>query len=125
MSEPIFLDLPIALLIHQEQIEAFGGSLGLRDQNNLESALGQARHTWDYTQNIFETAAQYGFSLARNHPFIDGNKRIAAACMLVFLDLNGYEPDYNVEDLFTWTMEAAVGSITREQLAERLRSQAA
>ncbi|MDT8376255.1 MAG: type II toxin-antitoxin system death-on-curing family toxin [Mariprofundaceae bacterium] len=121
MKEPVFIDLAIALLIHQEQIEAFGGGHGLRDQNSLESALGQARHTWNYTQDIFETAAQYCYSLARNHPFVDGNKRIAAACMLVFLDINGYEPDYSVEDVFIWTMEVAVGSLSREELAERLR----
>ncbi len=121
MNEPLFIDLPIALLIHQEQIEAFGGSHGLRDQNALESALGQAKQTWAYTNDLFEAAAQYGYSLARNHPFVDGNKRIAAAAMLVFLDINGIEPNYHVEDIFTWAMEAAVGSITREELAKRLR----
>jgi len=52
---------------------------------------------------------------------VDGNKRVAAACMLVFLDMNDFEPGYNVEDIFTWVMETAVGSISREELAERLR----
>lgn len=121
MNQPVFIDLPIALLIHQEQIEAFGGSHGLWNQNGLESALGQAQQTWSYTEDIFETAAQYGYSLARNHPFVDGNKRAAAACMLVFLDMNDLKPEYNVEDIFTWVMETAVDSISREKLAERLR----
>ncbi len=121
MKQPVFIDLPIALLVHQEQIEAFGGSHGLRNQNGLESALGQAKQTWSYTKDIYETAAQYGYSLARNHPFVDGNKRVAAACMLVFLDMNGLEPEFNVEDIFTWIMETAVGSISREELAARLR----
>ena len=121
MKQPVFIDLPIALLIHQEQIEAFGGSHGLRNQNGLESALGQAQQTWSYTKDIFEAAAQYGYSLARNHPFVDGNKRVAAACMLVFLDMNGLEPEFNVEDIFIWIMETAVGSISREALAAHLR----
>jgi len=121
LKQPVFIDLPIALLVHQEQIEAFGGSHGLRNQNGLESALGQAKQTWSYTKDIYETAAQYGYSLARNHPFVDGNKRVAAACMLVFLDMNGLEPEFNVEDIFTWIMETAVGSISREELAARLR----
>jgi len=121
LKQPVFIDLPIALLIHQEQIEAFGGSHGLRNQNGLESALGQAQQTWSYTKDIYETAAQYGYSLARNHAFVDGNKRVAAACMLVFLDLNGLEQEYSAEEIFTWTMQTAVGSISREDLAARLR----
>ena len=121
MSQPVFIDLPIALVIQQEQIEAFGGSHGLRDQALLESALGQARHTWEYTGDIFETAAQYCFSLANNHPFIDGNKRIGAACMLVFLELNGIEPACSAEELFLWVMETATSSIDRQQLAARMR----
>jgi len=60
-------------------------------------------------------------SLSRNHPFLDGNKRIAAACMLVFLDLNGIEPTFGSGELFEWTMEAAIGAVKRDELAERLR----
>lgn len=121
MTEPVFIDLRIALLIQQEQIEAFGGSHGLRDQHLLESALGQAQQTWAYTSDIYETAAQYCYSLSSNHPFVDGNKRMGAACMLVFLELNNIEPNCSVEELFTWAMEVATGSISRQELASRLR----
>ena len=118
---PRFLSVEAALYIHREQIEAHGGAHGLRDQNGLESALGAAEQTFAYTARLHEAAAQYLVSLSRNHPFLDGNKRIAAACMLVFLDLNGIEPTFDSAELFEWTMEVAVGALKREQLAERLR----
>jgi death-on-curing protein len=117
-----FLGVDAALLIHREQIEAFGGAHGLRDRNGLESALGAAEQTYAYTDDIAEAAAQYCVSLSRNHPFLDGNKRVAAACMLVFLDLNGIEPAFGSTELFEWTMEAAVGAIDRAQLAARVRA---
>ena len=116
-----FLSVEAALFIHREQIEAHGGSHGLRDQNGLESALGAAAPALAYTGSLHEAAAQYLVSLSRNHPFLDGNKRIAAACMLVFLDLNGIEPTFGSGELFEWTMEAAIGAVKREQLAERIR----
>ena len=120
---PRFLSLEAALFIHREQIEAHGGAHGLRDQNGLESALGAAEQTFAYTGSLHEAAAQYLVSLSRNHPFLDGNKRIAAACMLVFLDLNGIKAAFGPADLFEWTMEVAVGALKREALAERLRRQ--
>ena len=118
---PRFLSVEAALFIHREQIEAHGGAHGLRDQNGLESALGAAEQTFAHTDSLHEAAAQYLVSLSRNHPFLDGNKRIAAACMVVFLDLNGIEPTFGSAELFEWTMEVAVGALKREPLAERLR----
>jgi death-on-curing protein len=116
-----FLSVEAALFIHREQIEAHGGAHGLRDQSGLESALGAAQQVFAYTGSLHEAAAQYLVSLSRNHPFFDGNKRIAAACMLVFLDLNGIETTFGPAELFEWTMEAAIGAVKRERLAERLR----
>ena len=118
-----FLSVEAALFIHREQIEAHGGAHGLRDQNGLEAALGAAEQTFAYTDDLHEAAAQYLVSLARNHPFLDGNKRIAAACMLVFLDLNGIESNFGSADLFEWTLEAAIGVLKREQLAQKIRNQ--
>ena len=97
---PRFLSVEAALFIHREQIEAHGGAHGLRDQNGLESALGAAERAFAYTDSLHESAAQYLVSLSRNHPFLDGNKRIAAACMVVFLDLNGIEPTFGSAELF-------------------------
>ena len=116
-----FLSVEAALFIHREQIEAHGGAHGLRDQSGLESALGAAAQPFAYTGSLHQAAAQYLVSLSRNHPFLDGNKRIAAACMLVFLDLNGIEPTFGSAELFEWTMEAAIGAVNREPVAERLR----
>jgi len=122
VSAPGFLSPQAALLLHHQQIEAFGGTHGVRDYALLESAVGQAQQTWVYTSDIHETAAQYGVSISRNHPFVDGNKRTAVACMLVFLDMNDMKINYAPEDIFAWAMEMAIGAINREELAEKLRS---
>ena len=89
---PKFIGVEAAFAIHHDQINTFGGPHGVRDHGLLESALGQARQTYAYTKDIYEAAAQYGVSLAKDHPFLDGNKRTAADCMLTFLVLNGIEP---------------------------------
>jgi len=121
VKQVVFIDLPAAFLIHQEQIETFGGTQGIRDRNLLESAIGQARHTLEYTGDIYETAAQYAYSIACNHPFLDGNKRTATACMLVFLDLNALPLPYAADDIFDWIMQIASGKLSRKELAEQLR----
>jgi death-on-curing protein len=82
---PKFLGLDAVLAIHYDQINTFGGAHGIRDQGGLESALGQAKQTYAYTRDLHQAAAQYLVSIARNHPFLDGNKRTAADCMLTFL----------------------------------------
>lgn len=89
MTDLFFISKSLALIMHSQQIDRFGGDSGLRDAALLESALGAARQTWHYTGDLFQTAAQYCYSIANNHPFVDGNKRTAAACMLVFLVANG------------------------------------
>jgi len=118
---PRFIGLDAALAMHQVQIEVFGGTQGLRDQGLLESALGQAQSTYVYTNDIYEAAAQYCLSLAKNHPFLDGNKRIAAACMLTFLVMNRIEPTMDSAQLFDWTMRIAMGDLDRPGLAILLR----
>ena len=118
---PRFIGLDGALAIHHDQINAFGGTHGLRDQGLLESALGQAQNTYLYTNDVFEAAAQYCVSIAKNHPFLDGNKRIAAACMLTFLVLNRIEPTSTSAQLFDWTMQVAIGKLDRQGLAVLLR----
>ena len=93
MAELFFISKTLALAIHRQQIERFGGTQGIRDEALLESALGAARQTWHYSRDIFQTAAQYCYSIANNHPFLDGNKRVAAACMLVFWRLSSTTGD--------------------------------
>ena len=119
---PRFLRLEVVLAIHYDQVETFGGLQGGRDTGLLESALGQAEQTYGYTEDLHAAAAaQYCVSLAKNHPFLDGNKRTAADCMLTFLVLNGVEPTLTSEQLFEWTLSVAVGKIDRDALAKRLR----
>jgi death-on-curing protein len=118
---PKFLGSDALLAIHYDQINTFGGAHGIRDQGRLESALGQAKQTYAYTRDLYQAAAQYLVSIARNHPFLDGNKRTAADCMLTFLVLNGVGPAVSAEQLFEWTMLAAVGKLDRPGLARLLK----
>src|SRR4030067_480787 len=119
---PKFIGVEAAFAIHHDQINTFGGPHGVRDHGLLESALGQARQTYAYTKDIYEAAAQYGVSLAKDHPFLYGNKRTAADCMLTFLVLNGIEPTPTPEQLFEWTLRVAVGELDRAGLAKLLRT---
>ena len=117
---PRFLPLEAVLAIHHDQVNTFGGSHGLRDQGLLESALGQARQTYGYTNDIYQAAAQYCVSIAKNYPFVDGSKRTAADSMLTFLVLNGIEPALTSEQLYEWTIRVAIGKLARPQLAALL-----
>ncbi|HYP57209.1 MAG TPA: type II toxin-antitoxin system death-on-curing family toxin [Beijerinckia sp.] len=92
MKEPIWLDLDIVLDIHAEQLALFGGPDGVRDLNLLESALARPLNRFAYGEtDLAALSAAYAFGIARNHPFIDGNKRTSFAAFLVFLGLNGIE----------------------------------
>jgi len=94
MIEPDFLSVDDVLLIHDEQIQTYGGIHGIRDEGLLESAVmtPQASFGGEYLhQGLFEMAAAYGFHIAENQPFLDGNKRTALSSALVFLDVNSVE----------------------------------
>lgn len=118
---PRFLSKQAVLLIHRQQIERFGGSFGIRDESLLDSALGAAEQGWHYSGDLYRTAAQYCYSLARNHPFIDGNKRVATAAMLIFLALNQVRPRLTSEEIYQWLIAIVTGQWSRDDLAERLR----
>ena len=90
MSEPRWITLTQAIRMHGEQLAIFGGPAGLRDQGLLESALDRPRNKFQYGEHdLAVLAASYAFGLAKNHPFIDGNKRAAFLVMVVFLRKNG------------------------------------
>ncbi len=120
MDEPVFLSKATVLWMQQRQIERFGGSHGLRDDKLLESALGAAKQCWIYTENIYQVAAQYCLSLAKNHAFVDGNKRIAAAVMLTFLSLNKHEPTMTADQLYDWVIAITTSQMDRIALAKLL-----
>ena len=91
MKEPIWVGERIVLAIHEDQLAQHGGSSGIRDENLLSASLARPKHLFTYGYpSIFDLAAAYGYGLANNHPFIDGNKRTAFMVMYTFLGLNDY-----------------------------------
>ena len=90
-SEPAWIDDQLIRTIHEEQLAEHGGMVGVRDENMLASALARARNVFAYgdSADFFTLAAAYGIGLVRNHPFIDGNKRVGLIAVDLFLRLNG------------------------------------
>jgi death-on-curing protein len=109
------------IALHGQLIEAFGGSNGLRDEGLLDSALAAPFQTFD-GQSMFHTvqqkAARLGFGLIKNHPFVDGNKRIGAHVMLTVLAMNGIELEYTQEELIETILQVAAGEKTFDALLE-------
>lgn len=94
MTAPVFLQLLDVLEIHEDLLSSFGGKTGVRDPGLLQSALAipmSGSGETFFHADLYEMAAAYLFHLIKNHPFLDGNKRTALGCALVFLDLNGIE----------------------------------
>ena len=91
MVDFVFLDVPVVLAIHEEQLAQHGGRVGVRDAGLLESALARPvnRAAYDDAVDTAALAADYAFGIAKNHPFIDGNKRTAFVAMELCLQLNG------------------------------------
>ncbi len=123
MSEPRWLTSSVVLAIHADQITEHGGSAGLRDRGLLESALEKPRNRLHYEpdSDLATVAASYGFGVARNHPFIDGNKRVAFQVMYVFLGLNGLRIEPAQEEVVSLMLSVASGDIDEPQLASWLR----
>ena len=118
MSEPRWLELNIVLDIHAEQLALFGGADGIRDLGLLESALARPINKFAYGESdLAVLAAAYAFGLARNHPFVDGNKRAAFASIIVFLGLNGHDFDVPTENATAIILGLAAGEVGEENLA--------
>lgn len=110
-------------MLHNRVIEQTGGGLGVRDQGGLESAVAQPTMTFggkDLYPTLLEKAAALGFSLAMNHPFVDGNKRTAHAALEVFLVLNGFEVNASVDEQEAIMLDLAAGTLKREALTDWL-----
>ena len=122
MSEPEWLDTAIALDVHAEQLALFGGADGIRDLGMLESALGRPLNKFAYGEtDLAALAAAYAFAIARNHPFVDGNKRAAFASIIVFLGLNGIDFDVPPENATAIILSLAAGEVSEESLARWIR----
>ena len=112
-----FLTTEIVIQIHQRVIQEFGGEPGLRDRGLLESAVAMPRATFggeDLHPGIAEKAAAYYFHLCTNHPFVDGNKRVAVAAAEVFLLINQRELMVGDEDFEELTLGVAAGRLSKE-----------
>ena len=124
MSEPEFLTLDEVLGIHADQIRVYGGSAGVRDLELLRSALAMPETTFDgqfLHPSVFEMAAAYLFHVARNHPFVDGNKRTALMCALVFLGLNGERLQAAPDDLYQLVDGVAAGTVDKAEVTVFLK----
>lgn len=109
--------------IHFDQIQGHGGLAGLRDEGALDSALARPRNRFAYgrTPDLAALAAAYAFGLARDHPFQDGNKRIAFLTAVVFLGLNGYDLEVSDEDVIAHVVALAAGRLSEARLATWMR----
>jgi death on curing protein len=122
MTEPEWLDITIVLDVHAEQLALFGGADGVRDQGLIESALGRPRHKFAYGESdLAALAAAYAFGIARNHPFVDGNKRTAFASMIIFLGLNGIDFDVPPQDATAMILSLAASEVSEESFARWIR----
>lgn len=121
---PKFLTLAEALEIHRDQMIRYGGSQNIRDLELLKSALGMAPTTFDKKflhTDIHEMAAAYLFHIIKNHPFVDGNKRVGVVAALVFLSLNGYEFDAPEDELAETAIAVATGKLDKADLTVFIR----
>ena len=121
MPEPIWIIEAAVYAIHRRQIAEHGGADGLRDEGLLLSALYRPKNLLAYSEtdpDMAALAASYAFGIARNHAFIDGNKRTALVVCQTFLRVNGWDLSATQEEKYqTFLQLAAAGSITEEQLA--------
>jgi death-on-curing protein len=120
---PLRVETEVVLAIHDEQLAEHGGAVGIRDRMMLDSALDQPRNRHDLggCEDICELAACYAFSLARNHGFLDGNKRVSAVVTELFLALSGYELIASDSDVVrVWTAIAA-GEMTENDISAWIR----
>jgi death-on-curing protein len=125
--EPRLLTLEEVLAIHEDRIQKYGGSSGLRDLGLLQSALGSVGATFGgefFNETLFEMAAAYLYSICRNHPFLDGNKRTALACALVFLRTNKKQLDSAPDDLYDLVIGVAEGRVSKAAVAVFLEQHA-
>jgi death-on-curing protein len=119
----IYLSPEQVIELHDIFIQKFGGLEGIREKSLLESALetpmmavfGEELH-----QSVYDKAAAYLFHISRNHPFVDGNKRTAAASALIFLRANGEAPEYHVDEFVDFVSKVAEGKKDLEEISRYL-----
>jgi len=125
ITKPEWIELETVLRLHSRHLAEHGGIPGIRDEGLLLSALNRPLAKWDYESprlDLCGLAAAYAFGIAKNHPFLDGNKRTAAVVCEVFLILNGSFPTASEEEKYPVYLGLAAGEIDEEAFAEWLRN---
>jgi death on curing protein len=118
----IWVALDVALAAHLEQLSEHGGGEGVRDERLLDSAMARPQNLLAYsTADAAALAAAYAFGIARNHPFVDGNKRTAVVVSETFLALNGYALDATDAELVVAFLALAAGDLSEAELADWFR----
>lgn len=120
-QDPFWLTVEDVLAFHSEQIAIHGGQTGLRDKGLLESAVNKPLNLYHYSEvrpDITDLAASYAYGIARNHPFLDGNKRAAMVACETFLMLNGFEFAAEPVEIYEIFMRLAEGVLSEEELAD-------
>lgn len=119
MKEPQWIFKETVLLLHEQSLNEHGGSSGLRDDGLLDSALGKPQNVYAYNSQatLFDLAASYTAGLVKNHPFIDGNKRIGFLAGALMLQLNGYQFTAAEADAAISTLALAAGEMSEAEYA--------
>jgi death-on-curing protein len=116
----VFLTLDEVIALHADQIERYGGRAGIRDLGLLQSALGTPSATFEgrfLHEDLHEMAAAHLFHIVRNHPFVDGNKRVGLMVLLAFLGLNSRRLDANAQELEDLVLGIARGRVSKAEAA--------
>ena len=123
-----FLPEELVTIIHSDLLQRYGGKAGIRDVALLQSPLAQPKVTVGRKfvhKSVFDKAAAYGFHLCKNHPFIDGNKRVAFVLMDLFLQRNGWEIAANEEDAYSLMIDLSSGNVSKTELSSWLKNHSA
>lgn len=122
MSDWVWIDIDVLLAVHDEQLQEHGGASGLRDRGLFESALARPQNLAAYGEpDVAGLAAAYAFGIAKNHAFVDGNKRTALVALELFLELNGFRLVADDAQCVLAILSVAAGSFSEEDLAEWIR----
>lgn len=122
MNEPFWLTRQMIVAIHDEQLAIHGGASGLRDEGMLESALDRPKNKWSYENaDLAELAAAYAFGIARNHPFVDGNKRTSLLALYTFLGVNGIDFIVPEAEAAAIILSLAAGEVGEQGLVRWIR----
>ena len=122
MKEPEWVLRETVFILHEQSLANFGGAAGIRDEGLLDSALGRPQNAFAYGKpTLFTVAAGYAFGLAKNYPFIDGNKRTGFVTAVLFLELNGLKFRAGEVDATVQTLALAAGELTEAKYANWLK----